>query len=196
MKGIVFTEFLDHVEAEFSADMVDAIIDASDLPSGGVYTTVGTYDHAEIVALASSLCQRTGHSMADVIHDFGIYLGGRFTEKFRPFFEEQGSFFDFLETVENYIHVEVRKLYPDAQLPSIILLEHDGTRGKVLYRSPRGMDDLAAGLINASASYYGDTLSVEREHGVDDQGPYTLFTVLRLAKDQAVTGGHAQRKAA
>lgn len=36
MKGVVFTEFLEMVEARFSADLVDDVIDAANLPSGGV----------------------------------------------------------------------------------------------------------------------------------------------------------------
>lgn len=46
MKGIVFTEFVDMVEAQFSADMVDDILDDAAPASGGAYTAVGTYDHA------------------------------------------------------------------------------------------------------------------------------------------------------
>ena len=52
MKGVIFTEFLGMVADRFSEDMVDDIIEASDLPSGGAYTAVGIYDHGEIVALA------------------------------------------------------------------------------------------------------------------------------------------------
>lgn len=40
MKGIVFTEFLEMVESHHSADMVDDIIDAARLVSGGIYTAV------------------------------------------------------------------------------------------------------------------------------------------------------------
>ena len=47
MKGVVFTEFIEMVEDKFSADIADQIIEEADLPSGGVYTSVGTYDHAE-----------------------------------------------------------------------------------------------------------------------------------------------------
>ncbi|MFT6414777.1 MAG: hypothetical protein ACJARZ_000109 [Dokdonia sp.] len=43
MKGIIFTEFLDLVEATFGLEMVDIILNASKLPSNGVYTTIGTY---------------------------------------------------------------------------------------------------------------------------------------------------------
>ncbi len=67
MKGLVFTEFLDMVEQRFSADMVDDIIEASDLPSGGAYTAVGTYSHSEIVALVQQLAIRTGIAVPDLL---------------------------------------------------------------------------------------------------------------------------------
>ena len=53
MKGIVFTEFLEMVEQRFSPEIADRLIDESDLPSGGIYTAVGTYEHTEIVTYVS-----------------------------------------------------------------------------------------------------------------------------------------------
>ena len=46
MKGIVFTELIELVEKKFGLEMVDTIIGESDLPSGGVYTSVAvSYTH-------------------------------------------------------------------------------------------------------------------------------------------------------
>jgi hypothetical protein len=39
------------MEETFGEEMYDNLVDACDLPSGGVYSTVGTYDHMEIVSL-------------------------------------------------------------------------------------------------------------------------------------------------
>lgn len=50
MKGIVFCEFVEMMEQEFSVDLADEIISATNLESGGAYTTVGTYDHSELLA--------------------------------------------------------------------------------------------------------------------------------------------------
>ncbi len=46
MKGIVFTELIDMVEATFGEDMMDDVFDDCDLESGGAYTAVGTYDQS------------------------------------------------------------------------------------------------------------------------------------------------------
>ena len=74
MKGVVFTEFLDFVAARHGEDMVDDIIEASALPSGGAYTAVGTYNHEELVTLCSALAAATGENQSDLVRDFGTHL--------------------------------------------------------------------------------------------------------------------------
>ena len=60
MKGIVFTEFIEMVESEFSMKMADDIITQSNLVSNGVYTSIGTYNHTEIFELVNELSLATG----------------------------------------------------------------------------------------------------------------------------------------
>ncbi|MCZ7680611.1 MAG: heme NO-binding domain-containing protein [Sandaracinaceae bacterium] len=60
MKGIVFTELLEMVEERYSLEVVDRIIERAELPSGGVYTAVGTYPHAEMGRLLRELSAATG----------------------------------------------------------------------------------------------------------------------------------------
>jgi len=53
---------------------VDGIIEASDLPSEGIYTSVGTYEFNEMVILLHSLSERTNISIDDLLYAFGHYL--------------------------------------------------------------------------------------------------------------------------
>ncbi|MEL7340130.1 MAG: heme NO-binding domain-containing protein, partial [Bacteroidota bacterium] len=55
MKGIVFTEFLEMVEDTFGFETADNIVSQAELPSGGVYTAVGTYPALEMVSLVGKL---------------------------------------------------------------------------------------------------------------------------------------------
>src|SRR5262245_60067748 len=108
MKGVVFTEFLDFVGQRFGEDMVDDIIDACPLASGGAYTAVGTYDHGEIVALVSALSERTGTPVHELVKAFGGQLSVTFERGYPAFFSRSAHFFDFLESIEAHIHIEVR----------------------------------------------------------------------------------------
>lgn len=67
MKGIVFTEFLDLVEDKFGIEMVDKIIEQSELDSGGVYTAIGTYKFSEMLQLLENLSNNTGVSTDDLL---------------------------------------------------------------------------------------------------------------------------------
>ena len=166
MKGMVFTEFLEMVESKFSADMVDDIIEDSDLPSGGTYTAVGTYDHAELVAMVGALAQCSGVPVPALVHAFGLHLFGRFYALYPGFFGGVSSALDFLEGIETVIHTEVRKLYPDAQLPQFDCVR-SASGLDMVYSSPRHFGDLAAGLIEGAVAHFGDVVSVSR-HDLPD----------------------------
>jgi len=169
MKGMVFTEFMEMVEARFSADMLDDIIDDADLPHGGAYTAVGTYDHTEMVRLVVALSQRTGAPVPDLIRAFGHHLFQRFHVLYPHFFEGMANVQDFLFTIEGVIHVEVLKLYPDAQLPRFECTRC-GPSLEMVYHSPRHFDDLALGLIEGAIAHWGGAFTVSREVLPEGQG--------------------------
>jgi Haem-NO-binding len=162
MKGMVFTEFLEMVDARFSADMVDDIIDDAQLPNGGAYTAVGTYDHAELVRMVVALSQRTGVAVPVLIEAFGVHLFGQFRTGYPAFFAGVACAVDFLEGIETVIHTEVRKLYPDAQLPSFDSTRQPNGGLDLLYSSPRHFGDLATGLIKGAIAHFGDAVSLVR----------------------------------
>lgn len=161
---MVFTSFLEMVEDKFSLDIVDHIIEHSDLPSGGSYTSVGTYDHNEMIQLIVQLSQRTSIPVSDLIRTFGEYLFTQLIELHPQFVQENSSVFSFLQKVDSYIHVEVRKLYPGAELPAF---EYDtSTPGTLImtYRSSRPFADLAEGLIGGCIQHYGEQIQVARDN--------------------------------
>ncbi len=163
MKGIVFTEFLEMVEQTFGADMVDDIIEGASLPSGGAYTAVGTYDFREILALVTTLSAKTGIPVPQLVHAYGKYLFGRFVVGFPQFFRGVPDALSFLSSIEKYIHVEVRKLYPEAELPSFDADRRAPDTLLLTYRSTRPFADLAAGLIEGCLEHYRTPATVTRE---------------------------------
>ncbi|MFM7531258.1 MAG: heme NO-binding domain-containing protein, partial [Rubrivivax sp.] len=177
MKGMVFTEFLDYVRQHHGDDMVDDIIDDSDLASGGAYTAVGIYHHGEMFALCTALAARTGQAVPVVVRGFGDHLSGTFARSHPAFFARAGNLFDFLESIEGHIHVEVRKLYPDAALPSFRVEARTPTRIVLLYRSPRRMGHLSEGLIQGSARQFGVQVLVESEVLANSDSHAVRFTV-------------------
>jgi hypothetical protein len=183
MKGVVFTEFLEMVENKFSPEMADRIIEAAALPSGGVYTAVGTYDHREMIQLVSCLSQETGIPSAELVRAFGLHLFGRFHTIFPKYFEDVSSAFDFLQRVDHYIHVEVRKLYPDAELPSFDCDTSQPGCLRLTYRSSRPFAALAEGLIQGCVAHYGEAVDIAMEDLSDGAGTAARFLLTK--KDAA-----------
>lgn len=174
MKGVVFTEFLELVEDAFPLGVAERIVDTCDLPSGGVYTAVGTYDHKEIVQLVVALSKETGVPVPDLVFTFGKHLFGRFQAGYPQFFEGVTDAFTFLERVDGYIHVEVRKLYPDAELPVFRTERPNSDTLVMTYISQRGFGKLAEGLIAGCCDYFGEKVSVATEQVDDSTVRFTL----------------------
>ena len=163
MKGIVFTEFIEHVESNFGHDLVDQLLEDPSLESEGVYTAVGIYDYKELVAHVTTLSQHVNIDTHTLIHSFGQYLFGRFLKLYPQLFEGIENAFDFLKRVEDYIHVEVRKLYSNPELPSFQYEQPEPHVLIMIYTSKRPFADLAEGLISACIEHYQENISIARE---------------------------------
>jgi len=179
MKGIVFTEFLEMVEDKFGFDVVESVIEQSEdkLESKGVYTSVGTYSHHEIITLVVNLSKETNLEVPLLVHTFGKHLLGQFAKSHGAFFNEVNNTFDFLKSIDGHIHVEVKKLYPDAELPKFEAYHPNDDKNKLemIYTSERSMGDLAAGLIEGSIEYFKEDISFTKENIGDGLGSSVCF---------------------
>lgn len=176
MKGVVFTEFMEMVEERFSADMLDDIIEDAGTASDGAYTAVGSYPFAELLRLLAALSRRTGMDSQELIYGFGHYLFGRFTTLYPYSIQGCADAFSLLGNVDQYIHVEVQKLYPDAELPQITVVSRDLKRLELLYDSPRCLAPLAAGLIQGTLDHFGEQARIAVEP-LNETGSQVRFVV-------------------
>lgn len=177
MKGVVFTEFMDLVDEKFSPEILEKVLEKANPPNGGAYTAVGTYDHGEILAMVTALSEEVDLPVPTLVKVFGQHLFGQFMKKY-PMFGAEDTF-SMLERVDNHIHVEVRKLYPDAALPKFDFQRPADNVLIMDYRSTRPFADLAEGLILGCAEHYGETIALERETLDVAEGFHTRFTLTR-----------------
>jgi len=179
MKGIVFAEFIELVEDKFGFEMADDIIEKSNLPSGGAYTSIGTYDHQEMLELVTHLSNETGISVEDLVKIFGEHLLVRFTEGYPQFFESVDNCFEFLDSIENKVHVEVKKLYPEAELPTFDAKIESTDKMTLTYTSKRPFSALAYGLIKGSASYYDEAIDISMNDQSTENLTQVIFTLIK-----------------
>lgn len=182
MKGIVFTELLEMVEDRFGFELADRVISEVDLPSNGVYTAVGTYDFSELVTILVKLSELTGLSTGELQRAYGNHLFTRFSTLYHHFFADATDAFSFLSKIENYIHVEVRKLYPDAELPSFDIKQADPYTLEMVYSSERGMADFAHGLIEGCLTHFGEEIKIDRTD-LNQQKTQSQFVLTRVLSE-------------
>lgn len=177
MKGIVLTEFIDTVEARYGIEVVDKMVQQADLESEGAFTSVGSYDHRELFKMLTVLSEITGKTMADLMKEFGVLLfKNLFATKYSALFAHIKSSIDFFENIDGYIHVEVAKLYPDAELPKFEYRRTGPNTIEMIYRSRRKMSMFAEGLMLGCAEHLNEKLNIEKED-LSGDGTVVRFVV-------------------
>jgi len=164
MKGIVFTEFFDMVEEKLGFELVDQLLEQTELSTGGSYTSVGTYDHKELLALIGNLHRLTDTPVNDLLVTYGQYLFPRLAAIAPDLTIQFSNSFELLAAVDSIIHVEVQKLYPDAELPNFDVIKQTQKEMQLTYTSCRPFAYLAKGLILGCAQHYNERISVNIEN--------------------------------
>jgi hypothetical protein len=160
MKGIVFDLLEQVVTSELGEDKWDALLDATGL--AGAYTAVGTYPHEELLALVDAASEVTGTPPDDLVRWFGREALPLLYTRYPSFFDPHTGTRSFLLTLNDVIHPEVRKLFPGAYAPSFVVDSSNDDVVELGYESHRGLCTFAEGLIEGSATHYGETVSIEQ----------------------------------
>lgn len=161
MKGIVFVQFIELVENEFGFEMADEIIESATLATNGSYTAVGTYDHSELIQLVGNLSNRTKIPVSQLMVIFGEKMFEVLTSSHPNLVNNFDGVFSVLKNVEDIIHVEVKKLYPDAELPTFKYSFSEKNRMELIYTSPRPFADFAKGLILGCIAHYDEPVVIK-----------------------------------
>lgn len=179
MKGIIFAEFLELVEDKFGLDVLDKMLQQS--ADSGVYTSVGSYDHKALVRMIVELSKITGIDVNELQRVYGVSV-------FRSLYQTvpqsenlsavQGCF-AFLRHVEDYIHVEVKKLYPDANPPQFEFVSQSSGVMTFDYLSARCLGQVCLGLIEGCAAYFNEQVDICMEPQNEDHSR-VRFTITML----------------
>jgi len=176
MKGIVFTEFLELVEDKFGLEMVDSIITKSDLDSNGIYTSVGTYSFSEMLQLLQHLSANTGIDVDTLLLVYAEHFFSVIENSYPGLLATYKDPIEMISSIENHIHVEVRKIYPDAELPLFIIEEKKKDSLKMIYKSSRAMHHFGLGLMNKTFEYFNVKATITLEK-IKEDGTEVRFSI-------------------
>lgn len=179
MKGFIYTEFFEMVEQKFDYEMVDRLIETTCLPSSrGISTSVSTYSHTEMAHLLANLSRQTTIPIQDLLKTFSGYLFKTLTKTYHHFKENSPDSFSFLYSIHDYIHAEVKKLYPDAELPHFDIMQLDANTLVMHYSSARKMSDLAYDLIEECLDYYDEKALITKVE-LKENGSLVKFIIVK-----------------
>ena len=158
MKGVVFNLLEDVVSEEAGEAAWERAIAEAEVD--GVYTSLGTYSHEELVRLATSLASQLGWSVDETVTWFGRKALPKLAASYPQLFAPYPSTLPFLKTLNDIIHPEVRKLYPGADVPVFDYRLVEPDRMLMGYTSVRGLCTFGQGLIEGAAEHYSEQLEV------------------------------------
>ncbi|MEL6534315.1 MAG: heme NO-binding domain-containing protein [Bacteroidota bacterium] len=173
MKGVVFTEFLEMVETKFGDEVLERIIDKANLPHNAEYTAVGSYPHHELVNLVLELSDESKVPMPDLLRAYGKHFFGVLGRSYAPMIADVKDGFELFQKLETYIHVEVRKLYPEAELPKFDT-QWEGDSLVMYYQSSRKLGDFAHGLIEGCLQHFDQQAEVT-QYPQNEEGTEVKF---------------------
>ncbi|MCP4955852.1 heme NO-binding domain-containing protein [Photobacterium aquimaris] len=167
MKGIIFTEFISIVEQNFGLDISQQMFD--DANDSGIYTAVGSYDHRQLIKLIISLSNITGISPSQLQQTYGRLVFPSLLKALPIPNIEADDTLSFIRKVEQHIHLEVKKLYPDATPPKFIFNNQTQSTMTMDYHSSRCMGHVCMGLLEGCAHYFNQSLTIIMQPMNDSQ---------------------------
>jgi len=176
MKGVIFNAVERAVVATMGTDAWDDLLDLAD--SDGVYTALGTYPDDELIALVMAAAEMTGHDPEDVLRLIGRHSIEHLVDQMSEHVDRDGHVFDFLGSVHSLIHMEVKKLDPDARPPAILPNQLAEDLLELSYRSERGLSPLAEGLIVGSGDLFAQPVEVSVPDSVQRDGETVIHVRL------------------
>lgn len=179
MRGLVFTELIEFVEEALGHNVSDKMIKEAKLDNNGVFTQGGSYEFDDLVKLVVSLSNITGKEVGELLYVFGEHMFERLVLLYGKEIDSKGSSIEFIDNVENVIHVEVRKLYPDAELPIFQTIEKGKDHLVIIYISNKRLEEFAHGLIDGCAKYFGELLDITYKT-VDEDSHKVKFIIEKI----------------
>ncbi|MEM7140827.1 MAG: heme NO-binding domain-containing protein [Actinomycetota bacterium] len=176
MKGVIFNVVEEVVTELYDEDTWDALLESAGVD--GAYAALGNYPDEELIGIVVAGVEATGIEADTLVRVIGQHALKGLIERMPDSVEGAEDTFTFLRRVNDIIHPEVLKLYPQATPPAFTF--HDHAEGMVVhYRSGRNLPALAAGLIEGCADVFDQDVAVEI---LDDEvGPDTTALLVRVS---------------
>jgi heme-NO-binding protein len=126
------------------------------------YSPEDAYGDEEFEALVERAAAETGSSREGVLRSFGRFTARFVFRELRPeFYEASGTTRQFLLDVETRIHQTVNQTIRGAAPPRLHVVPFGAGGVSITYTSDRGLCELLEGLVEGTATHYGERFEIE-----------------------------------
>jgi len=160
MQGSIYTAFSDMVIEQMGMEQWNELIEQTLPPSHGVYTSGAQYQDSELINMVNALSNKTGIEHEQLMEKFGLFLFKKLYDSSPVDVSNLENLKSFLLAIDKVIHVEVKRLHPNAYLPSF---EYENLNEDTLimyYRSKRKLCHVSIGLIFGAADQFNETITI------------------------------------
>jgi predicted hydrocarbon binding protein len=187
MKGIIFNLFEDFIVSRYGEDKYEEIIAASDTGALDPFEIVGpgSYPDEAFDAILNKASEKIDRNISEILKDMGRHSLSKLAERHPHFFNGCEHPRDFLKTASMIHHVEVRKLYQGAEVPSFFVDDRNQDGLALTYKSRRHLCHLVEGLIAGLGDHYKIAVSINQTECIHSGGQVCKFIVKFHEEDKA-----------
>ena len=160
MQGSIFTVFSEMVIEKLGMETWNELLDTIKPKSEGIYTKGMYYEDSEMMALVGALSKKTNTDAPTLVRTFGSYLFIHLYNSSPAKLSHIDNLKDFLRSIDSVIHKEVKRVYPQAYLPSFDYSETPEGDLVMLYHSKRKLCHLSEGLISSAAAHFNQEVTI------------------------------------
>jgi len=168
MQGSIYTTFSEMVIEKMGMGVWNDLLEKVNPGSDGIYTNGMQYEDSEIMAYVAELSIMTKIDAPTLVKAFGEYLFIHLYNSSPEKIAHIDNLKDFLICIDNVIHKEVKRVYPEAYLPSFKYSETPKGDLVMFYQSKRKLCHLSEGLITSAAKHFDQPISIAHPECMHD----------------------------
>jgi predicted hydrocarbon binding protein len=185
VKGIIFNLLESFISEGWGEDKYEEIFAACPLHTREPFVGPQSYPDADLLMIVAKAAEKLGIAAPAAVHAFGKYCFPKLAAKYPIFVRDHSHPKPFLQTIDNVIHVEVRKLFKDATPPRMTFVDPAPNELVMTYSSSRQLCALVGGLIEGVADYFHSPIRYEQTQCTQRGAPACEFHLTFATGHQA-----------
>ncbi len=154
MKGVIFNLLEDFITDGWGEQAYEEIFAQCPLQTKEAFVGLNSYPDADLLTIVAKAAAQFDISVSDAVRAFGKYCLPKLVAKYPIFVAGHRHPKTFLMSIDNVIHVEVRKLLKDAEPPRMFFVDPAPDQLILRYVSKRQLCPLVSGLLDGTAEYF------------------------------------------